>query len=564
MLPLLVAAIVLQHRHWWPTGDLAQAEMRVRSLWSHPPLIGAAGRIGTLARRGSHPGPLAFWLLWPVYRLFGATPWALLAAVATLHAAGAATALAVARRVAGRAGLLGAALALAGLFHGFTLDTLLQPWNPYLPLVWFAATVTLTWAVIAGHTRLWPALVAAGSFCVQCHVGFLGPVGGLGAVALAISVWKHRAEWRQPLIGILAGLVLWTPPVVDQLTRKPGNFGILIDYFRHPPEAAIGLGEGLATVLRLLNPVGGWLTGSAGLHSSLLPGAVLVVAWLLAVTWTVPRRAELPSLFALHLTVAASLLFTTVAVSRIFGRLFSYLVLWIWVITATALAATIATAIAALARRRPVPDRARRLAAVTAVGVVAASSLALCWSARGLPPPYEPYSKQMAALVPRVAATLDRHGRYQVIFDDPISLGGDAYGLLLELERRGFTAGAPPAQRVAVEPHRVLPLDRATAVLAVVSGPPIAAWKARRGARLLAEVDPRSAAQRASYLRLRAEAIAGLRRARLDSLVPKVDESIWLVANDTRTPRDVIADIGPMIDMGLPTAVFEVEPSVLR
>lgn len=46
--PIIVAGIALAGRHWLPTGDMAQAELRLRGFWAHPPLVGAAGRLGTL------------------------------------------------------------------------------------------------------------------------------------------------------------------------------------------------------------------------------------------------------------------------------------------------------------------------------------------------------------------------------------------------------------------------------------------------------------------------------------------------------------------------------------
>ena len=79
-LPLVVALGVLHTKHWIPIGDIAQTELRVRDVWSrHPPLIGLRGRIGPFYHQGSHPGPLSFWSLWPVYRIFGETPMGLVA-----------------------------------------------------------------------------------------------------------------------------------------------------------------------------------------------------------------------------------------------------------------------------------------------------------------------------------------------------------------------------------------------------------------------------------------------------------------------------------------------------
>ncbi len=67
--PLAVAVIAQRNAHWHPVFDLAMTELRVRDVGgSHTPLIGLQGRIGPT---GSHPGPLSFYLLAPVYRLLG-------------------------------------------------------------------------------------------------------------------------------------------------------------------------------------------------------------------------------------------------------------------------------------------------------------------------------------------------------------------------------------------------------------------------------------------------------------------------------------------------------------
>ena len=71
--PLVVALVELRRPHWYPLLDMAQTEIRVRDVTTgHPPLIGLAGRIGPFGPDGgSHPGPLSFYALWPVWKLFG-------------------------------------------------------------------------------------------------------------------------------------------------------------------------------------------------------------------------------------------------------------------------------------------------------------------------------------------------------------------------------------------------------------------------------------------------------------------------------------------------------------
>src|SRR3954471_20810184 len=73
-LPLVVALVSVSRETWFPTGDMAQAELHVAGFFRHPPLIGAAGRIGSMFTpygQGSHPGPALWVALLPTYLLTG-------------------------------------------------------------------------------------------------------------------------------------------------------------------------------------------------------------------------------------------------------------------------------------------------------------------------------------------------------------------------------------------------------------------------------------------------------------------------------------------------------------
>jgi hypothetical protein len=109
-IPFVVALVALAGSHWSPVLDLAMTELRVRDvLGPHTPLIGLPGRIGTFPDQGSHPGPLSFYLLAPVYRLLGSTAYGLLVAAAVINVAAAWTAIWVAGRRGGGRLVLGVA-----------------------------------------------------------------------------------------------------------------------------------------------------------------------------------------------------------------------------------------------------------------------------------------------------------------------------------------------------------------------------------------------------------------------------------------------------------------------
>jgi hypothetical protein len=105
--PLVLAVIFLRSQDWAPVHDMAWTELRVRDVGgAHTPLVGLPGRLGDTERPGSHPGPLSFYVLAPVYRLLGGSGWALEASCAFSNAAAIVACLVIAWRRARNAGVL--------------------------------------------------------------------------------------------------------------------------------------------------------------------------------------------------------------------------------------------------------------------------------------------------------------------------------------------------------------------------------------------------------------------------------------------------------------------------
>ena len=199
-LPLVVALGVLHTKHWIPIGDIAQTELRVRDVWSrHPPLIGLAGRIGPFYHQGSHPGPLSFWSLWPVYRIFGETPMGLVASGTFLQLLAVGGALWLAFRRGGLRLVIGVAVILALLTRGYGSVTLTEPWNPFLPVMWWFLFLIAVWSVLCDDLVAFPIAVFAGSFCMETHISYLGLVGGLSLALVAglVLAWRRRRDDAQ-------------------------------------------------------------------------------------------------------------------------------------------------------------------------------------------------------------------------------------------------------------------------------------------------------------------------------------------------------------------------------
>jgi hypothetical protein len=580
-LPLIVALAVLAQKRWYPILDLAMTEIRVRDVASsHPPLIGLVGRIGPLGRQGSHPGPVSFWALWPVYRLFGASSWAMQVSAVALHLVAMGTALWIAFRRGGVRLMVALAAVLAILTRAYGAETLTQAWNPYLPLVSFIVFLLALWSVADDDLPLLPVAVVAGSFCSQTHVPYLGLTLGLGGFVIVWASWtayrrrKNKTALRSffvwGAIALVLAAILWTPPVIDQIVNTPGNLSVLSDYFRNPPESPVGLRRAIDVFFVHLNPwhlVEHLVTADRTKveSGSLVPGALFLVAWAASAVaaWRIRHRA----LLRLDLVLGVALVLALVSMSRIFGLVWYYLVLWAWGICALMVLAVVWTAVVLVGTRLARPTAARAAAVGTAVlvGVAVLFSALFTYDATSADVPAPRLSHTLGVLVRPTVAALDRSsapgggrdGLYLVTLRDPVDIGAMGYGLVNELDRRGFDIGVLDIYGPGATRYRVIDPAQATGVVHLAIGPDdIDVWRAEAGTREVAHTDPRTPKERAEYQRLRTQVIDELSGAGLADLVPTVDDNLFGLSLNTRVPDRARQQLVRMTNLGLPAAVF--------
>jgi hypothetical protein len=583
-LPLIVAVISLAGRRWFPVLDLAMTELRIRDVGSrYTPLIGLPGRIGTFPDQGSHPGPLSFWLLAPGYRVFGSSAWAMEVATVSLQLAWISVALWIGQRRLGHLGLATVAALLAILIRGYGLTVLVQPWNPYLPLLAWAVVLLALWSVLVGDHMMIVPLTIAATFAAQTHIPYLVMAGSLGVVAVVVvAVRAWRAQDRRPFVAPLvwsAGLfaVLWIGAAVDQVRHDPGNIRRLIDYFTTPTEDTVGLVGGIELLLRHLDIVqayGGLLTGTGSFieassdpNGAIWPGVLVLAGWvgcgIVAVRLAGDRPLRSP-LVLLHLTVLVTLACSLVSMMRIFGKIWYYLTLWAWGTTTLLFVAMAWTVISWFRARNGagVPDRR---AVLVAAGVIAAACTAATVAvAPDTDHPEERLGETFGVLVdPTVEAILDGvgesigpDGRYVVTWTDAYFFGSQGYGMVNELERAGLDVGVYDTWRVPVTPQRVVPIEEIDAEVVLATGQFVERWRADPRVVEVAAVDPKSPDEQAEYARLRRELIDDLRRSGLDDLVPVVDANLFGVQLDPRVSAADGERVDRMLFLGQETAVF--------
>ncbi len=568
MIPVVVALVALLSREtWYPTGDMAQAELHMRSLWSHPPLVGAAGRIASDAGvQGSHPGPSLWVALFPVYALLGRSSAALMISAVVVHGTFIFVALWMARRFAGVSLMLPLALGYAALVRSSGPGFFTEPWNPWFAVFPFAIFLLAIWAALE-RTPRWGALaIVAGSHCIQCHVGYLVIIAGLCAVAAAVLLWRAvRAHAVRTLVSPFAasagllGLV-WLPPLIDQATRTPGNALILLQHFASPTETFLGTSMAIRIFLSELNVLGPWLTGPALIERNTLVGIPTIIAW--AATAWFAWRARRWNLIRLHAVLAAAVALGGASLLRIFGSYQEYTIRWFWVLTVLILAAC-----AAAAWQLASPAR-RQLLSTPLFATWGALALAMCLLgtvqfAQRASVTGEQDSAVVAALTPRVQAALSSEQRYLIRWHDPVGLGATPFGLLLELERRGYAIGVDQQFAAAALPHRVFAEPTTQAVLWVVLGARIEQFRSNPAFREVADADLRSDQQQARSGELSALLQRRFAEIGQPELFDRLDAqygAAGLLFIQPPLPTDIAAAVSEFVALRVPAAVFLAPP----
>jgi hypothetical protein len=272
--PILIAAVSLRDRSWFPTGDWAGLVWRTSQVGTRDtPLVGFDSVKGW-----AHPGPLLFWIADPLYRLMSGDPRSLVWTAAIINVAVVAALAAVAWRRGGWPLLLATMGFTAVLIHGISPERTVDLWVSHLPLLAFLLTVFLVWETALGAPSA--LLVAAGvaSFTAQTHLAYVSlnavlavwllawclrwplllPADDPSTAELSRPPWER---WRTALRrAVVVALVLWIGPLLDAAFDLRNPWHIARSFGSHTPR--IGLVQAVGLVGRYVRPDGPWMGGS--------------------------------------------------------------------------------------------------------------------------------------------------------------------------------------------------------------------------------------------------------------------------------------------------------------
>ncbi len=509
--PLVLAVVVLLWRPWVPVLDMAMTEFRVRDVGGlDTPLVGLPGRIGDFPDQGSHPGPWSFYLVAPFYRLAGSSAWGMeLASVAVNSVCVGVMVLLGHRRFGWRGAVVFATLGAVAV-RGYGLTVLTHPWNPYFPVLLWIVALLAAWFVLLGDHRMAVLVTVPSVIAAQTHVPYLVSAIAVNVLIVGWLGWQivvaRRAGSTGPVTPLLtmlgAATVLWLPPVVEQLRagRRDGNIAKLVRHFAtEQPEEPIGPVAAGRLVLQHFDV---WsiatdlirrddaLVHRAGQdRGTNVVGALVVLVWFAAIVWAVRHRHR--TLLALHAVTAVAVTAGWLSISRIFGKVWFYLTLWMSGAVLLVVMASIWTLWLVIAERwaERAPSGRRMALAAGAIGAVV--TIGSLIAAVGHQVPEDDLAEDVRVVLPTVTEALDAGlgaasgtaGSYVVFWQESVVPGAQGYALMNELERRGYRVGVHPTWRVPATGHRVRLDGEYDAEIHLVSGSWIDEWRTRRGVR---------------------------------------------------------------------------------
>jgi hypothetical protein len=506
--PIVVLVARLAGVTWHPNSDLALVELRTRDVGTrYTPLLGPYSRFGW-----NHPGPLLYYLLVAPYRIAGSNGRGLLVGSLLINGVAIAGSVVVLLRRGGIALALLGSFLLAMLVRSLGGQFLWSPWNPYIPVLAFFLLVLLAWSVSVGDWWCLPFAVAAASFIVQSHVGFAIAVFLVLVAALAFGLIDRETRaapaCRRALITAAGvGVVLWIPPVLEEIVNhNGGNLHALFNFwFTHHPTP--GLGGGYRVLAQYLAPWSPWLGRGEGINPfngelarsaleiPLAPVLVLAAAWL-------AHRAKARDAFRLAVIAGVVMVAAWYSATRIIGGVDAYLVRWFWTIGPLS---WLALGAAVFAQGWSVPARRRRvslvLGALAGVALLAATGAAAL-DASGAPVPVPDHSRALAAIGPQITRFLDHPGE-TVALHPTASFDSLQFrvGVADELEHAGYKVTVEKKLANGWGDQRARG-PKADVSLIVAVGDQVEQTAGQPGTRLIASYDELTPSQRAELTSL--------------------------------------------------------------
>jgi hypothetical protein len=389
--------------------------------------------------------------------------------------------LLVARRRGGTPLLLLVAIGCAVLVRALGPAFVRDPWNPFVPVLPYALLLLLCWSMMRGDRWALPVAAGVASFCAQAHVGYVVlaiPLLLLGAAWLLVPAIRARRRVvdRPVLVALVLLGVMWLPPVIDEVSRSPGNLRRVQYYFRTNTEATGTLGNAYSLIGSQFAAPPAWVDRDRPLRplsfepelvrTGRAPVLLLLVGAAAFAFWRRRRNDALEFV----LVIGCAALLGVVSIMRTFRPIHDYRLRWAsvvgmfgFVVVGWATWLEVARRWPRVARRLLVPAALVALVAMTAVNVADA--------VRAPPPTGAANARLVDALTSKIVRRLpDRDGVVVVREEDAKATIVQAVFLQLELRGVAVRTDDPHGIIGSGADHRAQHDGEVRAVVIVATG----------------------------------------------------------------------------------------------
>jgi hypothetical protein len=246
-----------------------------------------------------------------------------------------------------------------------------------------------------------------------------------------------------------------------------------------------------------------------------------------------------------------------------------YLLLWAWGLCALILFA-IGWSVVALVRThehsagdQSSSGRYGRIGSAALLGLTVLMIIVFAAQATNVTVQSPRLNESLGAMVGPTATALRRleaqgqKGPYLVTWlPDAEAIGSAGFGLLNELDRRGFDVRADQSFRPGATRYHVIDDRTPTLEVHLATGPDIANWKRNPRFREVASFDPRSKAERATFDSLHDQVVAELQRVNQRRLAAQVDDNLFMLGIVPGVPAPTRKLVTQMLELSMPMAVF--------
>ena len=299
-------------------------------------------------------------------------------------------------------------------------------WTPYVTILPFWALLLFLADLPHRPALAVPACILA-CFVIQTHVGYfpvVGTMGLLSALFILERQWGDPFRSRKPTAGhsqrvgfwlswtLVLGVLLWTPPVIEEITGYPGNLSALIGFFGDGTSLQHELGAVLYVFAQQSAAAISGLTGGA-VEPRAQPWVVVLELVVLCAGLIASLRTRQRYLTGLQAHCLLALLVAGVSIMAIRGEVLHYLVAWMSVLHYTSWTVSIFALACAFGTRPLQRVQAQgfgTLQGAACVGVFATYSIWAAWGHLGMAMQEVPYNPDLlrAKFRPALHRLIDR------------------------------------------------------------------------------------------------------------------------------------------------------------